>query len=190
MKPFFTLCCHAKALKKLQSWFICHNSIYWDPIKCLRWYSMLLCGIEQSYKTSLAWFSIHYIRAIFTSHFHACAHHLCAFTLSVCMLILQGFQGITSICLGISFPNFICIFSMPLSRSLLILQFENQMCFSQTQACTWTKLVQRRGQWTFQLKFSGQRSIVLLYIDGLVQERCNSSALSMELCFSCTNSSI
>ena len=63
---------------------------------------MLLCGIEQSYKSSLTWCSIYYIRAIFTSHFHACAHHLCAFTLSVCMLILQGFQGINSVCFGIS----------------------------------------------------------------------------------------
>ena len=167
-----------------------HNSIYWDLIKCLRWYSMLLCGIEQSYKTSLTWFSIHYIRVIFTSNFHACAHHLCTFTLSVCMLILQGFQGINSVCFGISIPNFICTLSIPLSRSLLILQFENQMCFSQTHACTWTKLLQRRGQWAFQLKFSGQMLIDLLYIDGLVQERCNPSALSMELRLSCTNSSI
>ena len=151
---------------------------------------MLLCGIKQSYKTSLPWFSIHYIRAIFTSHFHACPHHLCAFTLPVCTLILQGFQGITSVCFGILIPNFVCTFPMPLSRSLLILQFENQMCISQTQAWTWTKLLQRRGQWTFQLKFSDQRSIDLLYIGGLVQERCNSSALSMELHLSCTNSSI
>ena len=28
------------------------------------------------------------------------------------------------------------------------------------------------------------------YIDGLVQKRCNSSALAMELCLSCTNPSI
>ena len=31
--------------------------------------------------------------------------------------------------------------------------------------------------------------LVKLHLDGLVQERCNSSALAMELCVSCTNAS-
>ena len=51
--------------------------------------------------------------------------------------------------------------------------------------------------WLFELQFKFSRYLSLYYtgvplyhIDGLVQERRNSSALAMELCLSCTNPSI
>ena len=69
--------------------------------------------------------------------------------------------------------------------------------------CSNITLGSRMNEWNITEQSFSQDNIGILYmivlnwmqfnwynIDGLVQERCNSSALAMELCLSCTNPSI